>query len=314
MCGLTTRNFFDILFDFGEPSEYISEFLRVHPTSIVSKEIIDLIKNRKSPRPLSIQLLGRDSKHICRITEQLNSYQCNGINLNLGCPVPKIRKKGVGGSLLLELDTADAIISALLNSSNLPITVKTRIGYEYPSEFDEILQHLSRHNISKLYLHGRTVKGLYEECVDFECVKLAKAELSCQIIANGNIGTAWEAMKVIGETHADGVMIGRAAISNPWIFRQIGELSQQSQIFVPSGTDYLDYIGRIKKIESGIVRSEQRLLSAIKKYAVPIANFVDHVGNFSHKIRRTESLREFSHACEKFFMGPDFNCPTDAER
>ncbi|MDR1401438.1 MAG: tRNA-dihydrouridine synthase family protein [Puniceicoccales bacterium] len=307
MCGLTTRHFFNILCDFGEPDEYISEFLRVHPTATICKKITDLIENRRSTRPLSIQLLGKDPQHLARIAEQLGNCAIHGINLNLGCPVPKIRKKGVGGSLLVDLNTVDSIISALLNSTNLPISVKTRIGYWHASEFDEILKHLSSHSISKLYLHRRTVRGLYEEQIDLGCIKLAKAELRCPVIANGDIKTASEALHIIEETGADGVMIGRAAISNPWIFRQICSLSHSSQAFIPSGSDYLDYIERLKNFTDGTGPSEHRMLSSMKKYAVPIADFVDKVGDFSCKIRRAETLREFHGACEKFFTAPDFN-------
>jgi tRNA-dihydrouridine synthase len=120
MRGLTTRHFMDMVWDCGEPDEYISEFLRIHPTATVGGDVVDLIKNRKSMADLSIQLLGNDPEHFLRIAKILQNYKIKSINLNCGCPMPKIRRKGVGGTLLTELDTIDDIISIISDNTNIP--------------------------------------------------------------------------------------------------------------------------------------------------------------------------------------------------
>ncbi|MDR2603224.1 MAG: tRNA-dihydrouridine synthase [Puniceicoccales bacterium] len=302
MRGLTTRHFMDILYDYGDPDEYISEFLRVHQTATISEDIVDLIENRKSMAILSIQLLGKEPEHFLRIAKILQNYKIKSINLNCGCPMPKIGKKGVGGSLLTDLNTLDAIISTMSDNTNFPISVKTRIGYKSPQEFDIILSHLARHRLSAVYVHARTVKGMYGEPVDFECISIAKAALNCPVIANGDIKTAQEAVNVIRRTNADGVMIGRAAISNPWIFRQIAELTDKTKIFIPTGEDYFNLIEKLQNFPTKLALTDLQKTSAIKKYAIPIADFVDPLGNFPHYIRRTTTLRDLTDMCKNFFI------------
>jgi tRNA-dihydrouridine synthase len=303
MRGLTTRKFFDILHDTGEPDEYITEFLRVHPTSAITPEILDILENHTSSVDLSVQLLGKECDHFVRIVRLLQNYKIRTININFGCPMPRIIKKGVGGSFLTDLPLMDKIISTLTENSPFPISIKTRVGHRFSSEFPEILNHLSRHKIAVLYLHGRTVKGLYDEPIDLNCIKLAKSMLQCPVVANGNIETAEEAVRVLVDTHADGVMIGRAAISNPWIFRQIRELTQGKKIFTPSSEDYFRYIKNIIHWFSPDI-SEKQSASAIKKYVVPIADFLDSHGIFSHKIRRVVTIVDLMHECEMFFTSP----------
>ncbi|MDR2738029.1 MAG: tRNA-dihydrouridine synthase family protein [Puniceicoccales bacterium] len=307
MSGLTTPRFMGMISAFGGPDGYISEFLRVHPTSVLRDDALNLLSSCVDSRDLSVQLLGRDSEHFLRTAIFLRRYGVSSINLNFGCPIPKIRKKGVGGALLAELDTIDAIIAALFAGVDLPISVKTRIGYHSPCEFAAILEHLSRHKLSALYLHARTVAGLYEEPVDFEHVKIAKKMLKYPVIANGDVGTAADAINVAMETGAVGVMIGRAAVSNPWIFRQIGELMSGKAAFIPSGEDYLVYVEKLgnfsEKFPSAEKKSvsESRIASSMKKYMVPVSDFVDPCGDFPRQMRRVESISALMVACEKFF-------------
>ncbi|MDR1527992.1 MAG: tRNA-dihydrouridine synthase family protein [Puniceicoccales bacterium] len=303
MRGLTTRHFMDMLYDCGEPDEYISEFLRVHPTATVSNDIVDLIENRKSVADLTIQLLGKEPKHFLRIAKVLQNYKIKSINLNCGCPMPKIGKKGVGGTLLTELNTIDDIISIISDNTSIPISVKTRIGYKSPQEFDIILSHLARHKLAAVYVHARTVKGMYGEPVDFECISIAKAVLDCPVIANGDIKTAQEAVGIIKNTNADGIMIGRAAISNPWIFRQIDELTNETKIFIPTGENYFNLIEKLQNFPTKPALTDFQKTSSVKKYVIPIADFVDPSGNFPYRIRRATTLQDLTNMCENFFMG-----------
>jgi tRNA-dihydrouridine synthase len=302
MRGLTTRHFMDMLYDCGEPDEYVSEFLRVHPTATIPSNIIDLIENRKSMVGLSIQLLGKEPEHFSRIAKMLQNYKIKSINLNCGCPMPKIGRKGVGGTLLTELNTIDDIISMISDNTNIPISVKTRIGYKSPREFAVILSHLARHKLSAVYVHARTVKGMYSEPVDFEYITIAKAALDCPVIANGDIKTAQEAANIIEKTNANGIMIGRAAISNPWIFRQINELANKTKIFAPTGEDYFNFIEKLQSFAHKLVLTDFQKTSSVKKYVIPIADFVDPSGDFPYRIRRATTLKDLTNMCKNFFV------------
>jgi tRNA-dihydrouridine synthase len=301
MRGIVCRWFIDLLRSLGGPDEYISEFFRVHPAAAVPRSIATLIADSCGEINFAVQLLGRDPPHFVRIAKLLQNCGAQSINLNFGCPMPKIRKKGVGGALLLELDLMDEIIASLIGEVDIPITVKMRIGYYSPLEFPQIIAHLSRHSIGALYLHLRSVRGLYGEPIDFTPIKKAKEVLSCPVIANGDIKTTADALSAIVERGADGAMIGRAAISNPWIFRQIGELSNGLTPFQPSGEDYFSYAEKLANFADQSAVPESRRVSALKRYAVPMADFVDPGGQFPYQVRRATTIAFFLGICEKFF-------------
>jgi tRNA-dihydrouridine synthase len=266
-----------------------------------------LIENRKSVADLSIQLLGKEPEHFLRIAKVLQNYKIKSINVNCGCPMPKIGRKGVGGILLAELNTIDDIISMMSDNTNIPISVKTLIGYKSPQEFSIILSHLVRHKLSAVYIHARTVKGMYGEPVDFKYINIAKTVLGCPVIANGDIKTAQEAVNIIKETNADGVMIGRTAISNPWIFRQIGELTNKARVFVPTGKDYFNFIEKLQSFSNELDLTDFQKTSSVKKYVIPIADFLDPLGDFPHCIRGAMTLQDLTNICKSFFIKKNKN-------
>jgi tRNA-dihydrouridine synthase len=301
MRGITSLGFIAALANFSRPGECVSEFLRVHASVAVPTAVIDLLENHRWDIPLHLQLLGRDPAHFVRVARLLTGYPIASINLNFGCPMPKIGKKGTGGILLTDLPRMDAIIAALLADTPIPISVKTRVGYGSSEEFPRILEHLGGHGLSALYLHARTVKGLYAEPVNFEFVKWAKAVLPYPVFANGDIKTAAEAIKAVEETGSDGVMVGRAALANPWIFRQIEEMTTGRKVFHPSPDDYLSYVKALENITAPTPPDGWRHASAMKKYVVPIADLLGGNGPFPKTIRHAITATELSSAFENFF-------------
>ena len=302
MRGITCKKFQDIISNFGDPDEYFSEFLRVHATSTVDDYIIDLLGKRKSSAPLHVQLLGADPEHFLRIGTILKNFGVSSINLNFGCPMPKIGKKGVGGALLKNLSQIDKIVDAV-SKLDCAISIKTRIGYTSYNEFPNIIEHLAKYNLSALYLHARTVKGMYSEDVNYDAVRLAKKVLPYKVIANGDIKTAEQAVKVIEYTKADGVMIGRAAVANPWIFRQICELKNGKTVFVPSSEDYLEYLQMLISEFGPNADINPKSLGGIKKYVVQLADSIGENNKiFLNTVRRASTIADIEDAFKKFLF------------
>ena len=142
----------------------------------------------------------------------------------------------------------------------------------------------------------RTVKGLYTQPVDYGFAKYAKAVLPYPVIVNGDIKTAQQAMDVVHVTGADGVMIGRAAISNPWIFRQIDEKCLREAEYCPNGEDYMNYFYKLCQI------NESSSVAFLKKYMVPVASFVDDSGAFANDVKHSTKIDELANICENFFL------------
>ena len=300
MRGITNEMFYNIFHKFGEPDYYISEFLRVHATSTIPHDLISFLQNKTINSPIHIQLLGRDVDFLFNTAQQLQHYPIASINLNFGCPMPKISKKGVGGALLLELPLIDEILYSL-SRLNIPISVKTRLGYYSSDEFPKILEHLAQHDLSAVYIHARTVKGLYSEPVDFTTLSLAKDILSCKIIANGDISSPEQAFQIAQMTHADGILIGRATISNPWIFRQINDIKSGNSPFIPTSQDYLEYVSYVIEYASSNDAPENIRSAWTKKYLVPLSKSLDTTDVLSDKIKHSTTLSSIVSSFETFF-------------
>lgn len=316
MRDITNRQFCNIFTEYGEPDFYISEFLRVHSTSKIDNNIYDIINNRKSKHPLFIQLLGREPKAFVNVAKSLQQYNISGIDLNFGCPMPKIYKKGSGGALLNEPYTIEKIISSLKENITLPISSKIRVGFSDDSNYNVILKILDKYELANVTIHARTVKGLYREPINYNYIKQAKQILHCSVLANGNIDTAKQAYKIFLDTKCDGVMIGRAAIRNPYIFHQINSLIENKQYPLIKLKDIEQYIYKLMNIVECSIPNEKQQICSIKKYLNFIGQCIDDHGEFLYHMRRSNTKSEmlktinlFIHSKnqEMFHENPYFN-------
>ncbi len=179
------------------------------------------ITENPTGRPVVAQMIGNDIPALVRTAKELQKHPVAAIELNLGCPAPIVYRKCAGGGLLREPQRIDAILGALRDAITIPFTVKTRIGFESPTEFDTLLPLFAKHPIDLLTVHARTVKQMYRPGVRYDLIARAARELRCPVLANGNVHSAAHAGTVLAETGVRGLMIGRGAIRNPWLFDQI---------------------------------------------------------------------------------------------
>ncbi len=200
------------------------------------KWILKSITENPTGRPVVAQLIGNDIPALVRNAKLLQKYPVAAIDLNLGCPAPIVYRKCAGGGLLREPEKIDAILGALRDAVTVPFTVKTRIGFESPEEFDELLPVFAKHPIDLLTVHARTVKQMYRPGVRYDLIARAARELKCPVLANGNVHSAAQAKQLLAETGARGLMIGRGAIRNPWLFDQIRAELRGEKIKLPTGS------------------------------------------------------------------------------
>lgn len=302
MRDITNREFCELFIGCGEPDLYISEFLRVHPTSGVDKNIEDLLSKRTSSNPLFIQLLGHDPQSFVRIANQLKYMGADGIDLNFGCPMPKIYKKWVGGMLLNDPSTIERIVAFLKERIALPISAKIRIGFADDSNFEQILRILDRYDLFSVTIHARTVRGLYREPVKHEYIKRAKQVLRCPVFANGEIHSANQAVNVLESTRCDGVMIGRAAIRNPYIFSQIHSLLNQKSPKILTFYDIGHYINQLLEISAKLSHTEHSQIGLMKKYLNFVGQSVDENGEFLYHMRRTSTKNELMQVIDRYIF------------
>ncbi|MEN9573190.1 MAG: hypothetical protein RL514_1045 [Verrucomicrobiota bacterium] len=300
MQDVTDRAFMTLMARYGGPDVYWTEYLRVHAVSTPEKWIVASIKENATGRPIIAQLIGNDIPALVRTAKFLQSLPVAAIDLNLGCPAPVVYRKCAGGGLLREPQRVDAILGALRAAVTIPFTVKTRIGFDDPRVFEELLPIFARHSLDLVTVHARTVKEMYRSEVHYEFIAQAVAALRCPVLANGNVYSAAKGAEVLRVTGARGLMIGRGAIRNPWLFTQIRQQLRGEAVFVPRGRDVLGYIGALYEAVCAPGIRESSQVQKMKKYLNYLGLGVDAGGQFLHQVRRVGTRAEFFRLCETF--------------
>jgi len=300
MQDVTDLPFWRLMTNYGGADVYFTEYFRVHADSHPEKWILDSIVHNPTGRPVVAQMIGNDVPSLVRTARKLQEYPVAAIDLNLGCPAPIVYRKCAGGGLLREPKRVDAILGALRDGVHVKFTVKTRIGFDDPRVFDELLPIFARHAIDLLTVHGRTVAEMYRSEVHYDYIARAVAAVPCPVLANGNVHSAAKAGEVLALTGARGLMIGRGAIRNPWIFAQIRARLRGDLMFIPRGRDVLEYIGALYDAVCTPDVSEISQVQKMKKYVNYIGLGVEPGGRFLHDIRRVTNRAEFFRVCGEF--------------
>jgi len=300
MQDVTDLPFWKLMTAYGGADVYYTEYFRVHADSNLEKYILRSIKENPTGCPVVAQMIGNDIPSLVRTARELQEYDIAAVDLNLGCPAPIVYRKCAGGGLLREPGRVDAILGALRDAVNVKFTVKTRLGFDSPEVFDELLPIFAKHSLDLLTVHGRTVKEMYWSDVHYDFIARAVAEMPCPVIANGNVDSASTAAEVLKTTGARGLMIGRGAIRNPWLFKQIRQQRRSEPIFIPSGGEVLNYVRALYDAVCSPDVSELVQVQKMKKYMNFIGAGIEPTGRFLHQIRRVSTKADFFRVCEEF--------------
>jgi tRNA-dihydrouridine synthase B len=299
MQDVTDIHFMRVVARYGCPDYFFTEYFRVHESSNLSPKVLRSITENDTGRPVFAQMIGESIPDLVRTARDLARYAIAGIDLNMGCPAPRIYRKNVGGGLLREPETVDRILGELRQSIGGLFTVKMRIGFEDTQHFETILQLINKHKIDLLSLHGRTVKEMYHADVHYDLIAQAVQTVNCPVLANGNITSASSAQIVLDQTQAFGVMIGRSAIRNPWIFQQTREYFAGQPITVVTLSDVRDYVDRLRQTATAQAVPERARVGHLKMYLNYIAQGVDPEGKFLYNMRRTQTEQELLNLCDR---------------
>jgi nifR3 family TIM-barrel protein len=310
MQDVTDLTFWKLMMQYGGPDLYFTEYFRVHSDSRLEKGILESIIRNPTGRPVSAQLIGQDVPSLVRTAKELQNYPIASVDLNLGCPAPIVCRKDSGGGLLRQPDKINRILGELREAVQVNFTVKTRIGFESPDGFDQLLKIFAAHSLDLLTVHGRTVKEMYRSEVHYDFIREAVTTMPCPVLANGNVYSAIKAEEVLNLTGAAGLMIGRGAIRNPWIFQQIRDHLDGNPIKLPTGRDVLKYVHNLYEYVQPKDFRETSYIHKLKKYMNYIGIGIEPTGQFLHRIRRVQTKEAFFEVCRDYL---DHNDPMKLE-
>ncbi|MDA8990297.1 tRNA-dihydrouridine synthase family protein [Opitutales bacterium] len=294
MQDVTGLPFMRVIARRGEPDLFFTEFFRVHVNSRLSPEILSSIIENPTAKPVYAQIIGENISDIKRTILDLKKYPIAGVDLNMGCPAPRVYKKNVGGGLLRDPEKVNSILSEMRSNIEGNLTVKMRIGFDDDRNFDEILKAIKINQVNLLSIHVRTVTGGYNSAPDYTYVSKAVQYLDghCPVLVNGSIETAEQANNLKVKLGTRGVMIGRAAIRNPWIFRQIREIASGLPPFIPTRKNVHEYCVELYNELSTPRMDDKRLVSRIKKFLNYVGQSIDKDGVFLREMRRSSTKNE----------------------
>ncbi|MDO9041032.1 MAG: tRNA dihydrouridine synthase DusB [Desulfocapsaceae bacterium] len=230
LAGYTDLPFRQLCREFGA-GLVVSEMISCHGLAYRQANTLAMLASNPAERPVSFQLFGADPAIMGQAAAILSTFHPDCIDINMGCPVKKVTKRGAGAALMQDPPLARAIITSVIKNSRIPVTVKTRIGVDS--------QHISAVDFAKMAedagaaaitIHGRTWAQGFTGTADWNIIAQVKQAVSCPIIGNGDIHSHAQGLEMMRQTGCDGIMIGRAALGNPWVFSPDGKPTELSPL------------------------------------------------------------------------------------
>lgn len=295
MAGVSNISFRTIIKEMGAGLIY-SEMISTMGIKYGSQKTIDLINFNETERPISIQIFGNDVDSFVEAAKYIeDNYHPDIIDINMGCPVPKIALKSQAGSALLKNpDKIYEIVKKVVENTNTPISVKIRSGWDENSiNAVEVAQKIEQAGASLIAIHARTRSQGYSGKANWDIIKQVKENVSIPVIGNGDIKTIYDAKKMLDETKCDAIMIGRATLGNPWFIKECVEYIENNKIIdPPTNTEKIDMIEHHYELLKKYTSEKQALLE-IRMHALWYIKGLPNIKEYKNKITSCKTEQEF---------------------
>lgn len=248
-----------------------SELISAKGLCYGSKGSAELCQITPKERPMGLQLFGSEPEFIAEAVKMLRDYHPDWIDLNMGCPVPKVVGQGAGSALMRTPELAEKIVeSAVKSAGDTPVTVKMRIGWDENSvNAVPFAKRMEAAGAAALTVHGRTRTQFYSGTADWKPIAEVKQAVSVPVIGNGDILCGADAVRMYQETGCDLVMVGRATYGNPWIFEDIAHAVRGEEYTYPNVPERLnEMLKHIRMILERSEKSETLAMREVRKHAL----------------------------------------------
>lgn len=267
------------------------EMISAKAISFHNKNTIALMKIDPCEHPVSMQLFGSEPELMAEVAKSIEDKDFDILDINMGCPVPKVVNNGEGSALLKNPELIVQIIKSVSSAIQKPVTVKVRIGFENaPVDIVEIARRAEDAGAAAIAVHGRTRQQYYSGTADWDIIRQVKEAVSIPVIGNGDVDSPLKAEVLLKQTGCDGVMIGRAVRGNPWIFREMNHYFQTGELLSrPSSEEIREMILR-----------HARAQIALKGEFTGIREMRKHVAWYTAGMRHSAGLRRASNTIESY--------------
>ncbi len=306
MTGLTHVVLRQLISGFGGCGLFTSEMLSCRAIPHDSLKHSFFLKRLASQRPFFYQLVGNTPETMAKAVEHLENtvdetgQGPDGFDINFGCGAPKIRNSGSGAGLMRDTGNAARVVAACRKITSLPLTAKIRLGWEQekPGELTRFAQMLEDEGIDAITLHPRLAKEKFKRRARWQYVGMIKNELRIPVIGNGDINSSGDVLKRMKETGCDGIMIGRLAISRPWIFNVISGAESHKSVNLKINLKEL-YLEFIHLLEEHF--PDERRIGRLKMFTHYFAKNFKFGHNLASAVQNTENINEAAQKALSFF-------------
>ncbi len=299
MAGVTNLPFRIICEKFG-PGMVCTEMASSKAMFHNDQKTKRLLNTEGEKRPISFQIFGSDEETMGYSAKVL-SKSADIIDINMGCPAPKVVKNGDGSKLLLDLEQAKKVMEAVVRNSEVPVTVKIRKGWDKEHVVaKEVAKIAEEVGISAITIHGRTRSEFYSGKADWEIIKEIKQSVNIPVIGNGDVVDEETAYQMFEQTGVDGIMIGRGAFGNPWIFRNIKHfLETGEKLPQPTNEEKLEIMKQ--HIELAVQEKGDIAVKELRKHIAWYTKNLKNSSEFRNSINVIEDKQELINRLEEYF-------------
>lgn len=299
MAGVTNQPFRMICKEFG-PGMVCTEMASSRAIFHDDKKTNRLLNTEGEKRPISFQIFGSDEETMGYAASYV-SKMADIVDINMGCPAPKVVKNGDGSKLLLDLEQAEKTMKVVVKNSKVPVTLKYRKGWDKEKIVAvEIAKLAEKSGISAITIHGRTRSEFYSGIADLEIIKQVKQAVNIPVIGNGDVTDEESALRMFQETGVDGIMIGRGSFGNPWIFKRIAYfLETGEKLPEPSNQEKLEIMK--KHINLAIEEKGEIAIKELRKHIAWYTKNLKNSSEFRNEINKIETETELVKKIEEYF-------------
>ncbi|MGZ3803254.1 MAG: tRNA dihydrouridine synthase DusB [Pseudobdellovibrionaceae bacterium] len=302
MAGITDHAFRTFMKKRGA-SVVVTELVSASGIEYKSERTLKLMSFDNAQRPIGIQLFGEDPEILARGAQVAEAMGCDFVDLNFGCPVPKVVKKGAGSGMLRDLPLMERVLNTVVKSVKIPVTIKIRTGWDAHSlNAHEVCHVAYNEGITWVAIHGRTRAQAYSGRADWDYIAEIKSKARLPILGNGDILTPKQAVARMKESGCDGVLIGRGCLKNPHIFMDALSLWRGEAL---SQEFSRDYMGLFMDLSEAIVAHCDEHIAGIqlRKFAAWFSTGYPGASQFRKNLFQTKSNDELMELAMEFFKG-----------